>query len=109
MPKWFLVVPCLFFLPLATFFSCASLLEPKYDPTINGLGSKPIIPAVEVEPFYISSPSRASSKMSDIESNTTTSAVESATTVGKIKRKPSVKKDANGGKRWGPVDVSFHV
>lgn len=47
--------------------------------------------------------------MGDAESDTTISAVDSATTVGKIKGKPSVKKDANGGKRWGPVDVSFHA
>jgi hypothetical protein len=47
--------------------------------------------------------------MGDVESDTAISAVDSATTVGKIKGKPAVKKDANGGKRWASVDVSFHA
>ncbi|GAB7322087.1 hypothetical protein MBLNU13_g03121t1 [Cladosporium sp. NU13] len=43
--------------------------------------------------------------MSDIESDSTTLAVDSVTTVGESRGKPSVNQAANGGKRWGPIEL----
>lgn len=47
--------------------------------------------------------------MSDVERISSIPAVDSATTVGETKGKPSVKKPANSGKRWGAIEVSFRV
>jgi hypothetical protein len=102
MSGWFLVVRCLFFLPLPTYLLPTFDSDSSTTPKSKALNALRLSRRLTFGHFYSSHRPKQDSKMSDVESVSTISAVDSVTAVGETKA-------ANGGKRWGPIEVSFHV